>query len=146
MTALYVLLLLAAMAAIGRIIWSLRKIGQARNDSWDEKVIDQLRKGGSDPFQPHDVDFFFAMPDEPTARKVAGILDGEGFRTDVEHKDEIPSQPYSVHALRSMRLSAPDMKSMSRRFTQLAAEVGGTYDGWIASHVDRKDDNSEPIG
>ncbi len=146
MNLVYLLLLLAAVAAIGRIVWSLRKIGKVRNDSWDEKVIDQLRKSGSDPFKPHNVDFFFGMPDEATAQKVAQLLAAEGFSADVEHKDEDPSQPYSVHALIAMRLSVPDMKAKSRRFTQLAEQVGGTYDGWTASHVERKGDNSELTG
>ncbi|MBK6598604.1 MAG: ribonuclease E inhibitor RraB [Proteobacteria bacterium] len=145
MTAIEGILLLAAATAIGRILWQLRKIGKVRNDSWDEQVIDQLRKSGSDPFQPHEVDYFFGMPDEATASRVAAMLSAEGYRTDVERKGEDPSQPFSLHALRTMRLSVPEMKSISRRFTQLAAEVGGTYDGWNASHVERKGDNSELI-
>lgn len=134
---LYVFLIAGAAVAIGRIYWSLRKVARQRNDSWDAKLIERLRKDGSDPFQPHNVDFFFGLPNEASARELAAQLGAEGFATDVEHKPENPSHPYSLHAMKSLRLSVPDMQELSRRLTDLAKSKGGSYDGWAASHVAR---------
>ena len=49
-----------------------QQAAQRKNDSWDARLIDQLRKRGSDPFKPHDVDFFLAFP----TREAAGAAGG----------------------------------------------------------------------
>jgi hypothetical protein len=137
----YPLLLLGAALAIGRIYWSVHKVAAKRNDTWDAKLIEQLRKSGSDPFQPHDVDFFFGMPDATSAQSIATQLIAEGFATDIEHKPDNPSHPYSLHAAKALRLAVPQMQELSRRFTALAKERGGSYDGWAAAHVARTEGN-----
>jgi hypothetical protein len=138
---MYVVLVAGLVIVLGRIYWGVRKAAIQRNDSWDAKLIERLRKQGSDPFQPHIVDFFFGMPDETNARELAAQLGGEGFATDVVHKPDHPSHPFSLHATKSLRLSVPDMQDLSRRLTILAKARGGSYDGWAASHVARTASN-----
>jgi hypothetical protein len=42
------------------------------------------------------------------------------------------SLPLSLHATRSMRLILSDVVDQSRRFSEIAAEFQGRYDGWAA--------------
>ena len=60
---MYVFAIIGGVIAAWRIWQNLNKLRQRKNDSWDARLIDQLRKRGSDPFKPHDVDFFLAFPD-----------------------------------------------------------------------------------
>jgi len=130
------LLFLVGAGLLWRIYTDIRKAKEARVKDWDERLIERLRKSGSDPFQPHEVDFFMAMPSEAAGQAVAAILQAEGYRVDVHPAPENPSdEPFSLHATKSLRLSVPGMKELTAHFKKLAAEHGGHYDGWSAAVV-----------
>ncbi|MBV6417781.1 MAG: hypothetical protein CMLOHMNK_02545 [Steroidobacteraceae bacterium] len=134
------LLLLGGAIALARIWVSIKRARDLPAHSWDEKLIAKLRAEGSDPFQPHDVVFFFGMPSEAAARRVVERLAREGFEAEYKHVPDQPEFCYAVHAQRSLRLSVPDMKATSRRFNALADEFHGRYDGWAAAHNKRQQD------
>jgi hypothetical protein len=129
------------LIAVWRIWQNLSKLRQRKNDSWDARVIDQLRKRGSDPFKPHDVDFFFAFPSKEVADSLAAQLTGEGFKTDVIDTPENGELRYSLHAQKSIQLTVPDMQDLSRRLTDAALARQGRYDGWSAKQVPRASDS-----
>ncbi len=135
MTWIYLTLALAAAFALGRIVWSVRRIHSRRHDSWDARLIEKLRQSGSDPFQPHDVDFFFGLPDAASAERIALQLRGEGFTAEIIERADMPSHPFTIRATKQLRLSVPDMQDTSRRFSDLAKAAGGTYDGWAAARI-----------
>jgi len=135
----FILLVIAAGAVAAWRIWaSVRKLREQRDDGWDARAIERLRAQGSDPFKPHDVDFFFGLPDESACQTVQRQLEAEGFKVDLKPVPDSSTHPFSLHATKSIRLSAPDMKDMSRRFTELATAHGGRYDGWTAGVVGRE--------
>jgi hypothetical protein len=136
-TWMYVFAIIGGVIAGWRIWQNLNKLRQRKNDSWDERLIDQLRKRGSDPFKPHDVDFFLAFPTHEAAQELAAQLTIEGFKTDVIDTPESGELRYSLHAQKSLHLSVPDMKDLSRRLTDAAVARGGRYDGWSAKQVPR---------
>ena len=107
-----------------RIWQNLQKLQQRQNDSWDARLIDQLRKRGSDPFRPYDVDFFFAFPNPDGAQQLATQLRSEGFDADMKDSPENGELRYSLHAHKSMQLTVPDMQSLSRRLTDTATALG----------------------
>ena len=82
-TWLYVFAIIGGLVAAWRIYQNLQKLRQRQNDSWDARLIDQLRKRGSDPFRPYDVDFFFAFPNPDSAQQLASQLRSEGFDADM---------------------------------------------------------------
>ena len=127
----FVLFLVAgAGIAIWRIAYQLRRASQQREDDWDTKLIERLRRSGVDPFSPVEVDFFVALPSRAKAEEVAGRLRTEGFKTDVREMTDGGEHPWSVYAMRSMQLNATGVREISTRMRALAAEAGGRYDGW----------------
>ena len=136
-TWIFVFAVIGGLIAAWRIWQNLRKLQQRQNDSWDARLIDQLRKRGSDPFKPHDVDFFLAFPTRDAAERLANRLRNEGFDADVVDEPESGALRYSLHAHKSMQLTVPDMQDLSRRLTEQAKEMGGRYDGWSAKQVPR---------
>jgi len=132
---MYAFAIVGGLIAAWRIYQKLQLLRQRQNDSWDAKLIDQLRKRGSDPFKPHDVDFFFAFPTPDAAERLAAQLRSEGFDVDVKDSPENGELRYSLHAHKSMKLTVPDMQELSRRLTDAATQRGGRYDGWSAKQV-----------
>ena len=100
----FVLFLVAgAGIAVWRIVHQVRRASQVREDDWDSKLIERLRRSGADPFRPVEVDFFVAVPSRDKADQVAERLRAEGFSTDVRELADSADQPWSVHAMRSMQ-------------------------------------------
>ena len=136
---MYAFAIIGGLIAAWRIWQNLQKLRQRQNDSWDARLIDQLRKRGSDPFKPHDVDFFLAFPTSGAAEELGAKLRAEGFDADVHDSPDSGDYRYSLHAHKSMQLTVPDMQEMSRRLTDEATARGGRYDGWSAKQVPRTD-------
>jgi hypothetical protein len=136
---LFVFAIIGGLLAGFRIWQNLQKLRRQENDSWDARLIDQLRKRGSDPFKAHDVDFFLAFPSPEAAEDLARQLRGEGFDADVVDEPESGELRYSLHAHKSMKLTVPDMQELSRRLTEAATARQGRYDGWSAKQVPRTD-------
>jgi len=134
-TWMYVFAIIGGVIAGWRIWQNLNKLRQRKNDSWDARLIDQLRKRGSDPFKPHDLDFFLAFPTREAADEVAAQMTTEGFKTDVIDTPESGDLRYSLHAQKSLHLTVPDMQELSRRLTDMATAKSGRYDGWSAKQV-----------
>jgi hypothetical protein len=132
---MYVFAIIGGVIAVWRIWQNLNKLRQRKNDSCDARLIDQLRKRGSDPFKPHDLDFFLAFPTREAADAVAAQMTTEGFKTDVIDTPESGELRYSLHAQKSLHLTVPDMQDLSRRLTDMAIAQGGRYDGWSAKQV-----------
>ena len=129
---LLILVVAAAGAALTRIYTRVRKIHREQGENWDAKLIERMRRQGSDPFKSYDVVFFFAMPNESASGTAVSRLEAEGFAVDVKRVPENTEYPFSLRASKSMRLSVPEMKELSRRFGELARAGGGRYDGWTA--------------
>lgn len=138
---LYLLLLVGGALAIGRIVLQLRRLKNQKDDDWDTKLIERLRRGGSDPFRPQPLDFFIGMPDEGAAQRIAQRLVSEGFEVDVRAVADSVSHPFSVHAKKAMPLSVTEVRAASARLRELAEAGGGRYDGWTAGRAPRDADD-----
>jgi hypothetical protein len=119
---------------------TVRKLRPDHQESADEKMIERLRAKGYAPFNEYPIAFFLALPDEASCGAVRARLEPDGFTVDVKpmtaqlfgESQSGGSLPLSLHATRSMRLILVDMLEQSRRFTEIAAEFNGRYDGWAA--------------
>lgn len=130
---LIIMAFVAASAIIlARIYFKIRRIRASQQQSWDARMIEQLRSRGYAPFNDYRVDFFLALPDEAACQAVRTRLEPQGFSVDSKPMSEKTELPFSLHATKSMRLIVPDMQELSRRMTELAGEFHGRYDGWAA--------------
>lgn len=130
MSWLLVFVALAAAALIWRFMQSVRKGREEHGQDFDTKLISQLRAKGMDPFKDHEVDFFFALPDDTASAAVNRQLESQGFRVDVKAVPGDAEFPFSVHASKTMRIHAAEMKELTRQFRALALANRGRYDGW----------------
>lgn len=128
------LLVAGAVLLLVRIWFNVRKLREP-DEGYDDRLIERLRAQGSDPFKAHEVDFFFALPTGEAAGALRARLETEGYTVMEKPIPESVEFPFSLHASKSMRLSAPDMRELGRCFRALAQEHGGRYDGWAAGHV-----------
>ena len=132
MTWVVVAFVVAAAIIVARIYVKIKNIRSDKQESWDAKIIEQLRSKGYAPFNEYKVDFFLALPDEGACERVRSRLETAGCSVDPQPMAEKTDLPYSLHASKSMRLIVPDMQALSTRLDALAAEFGGRYDGWTA--------------
>jgi hypothetical protein len=132
MTWVVVAFVVAAAIIIARIFFKIKSIRSTKQESWDARIIEQLRAKGYAPFNEYKVDFFLALPDEGACQRVRSRLESDGFSVDTKPMTEKTDLPYSLHASKSMRLIVPDMQALSARLDALAEEFGGRYDGWTA--------------
>jgi hypothetical protein len=131
-------LLILIVVALGglRLFMTMRRRSLERPENFDAKVVRQLRDRGLDPFSAHELDFFFVLPNRAAAQRVAQQLETEGFSTDTRPLADEGGERLSLHARKSMRLIVDDLTALSKRFTSLARELDGRYDGWMVRHGD----------
>ena len=123
------LLVLAALISLARIVSQLRTtLKPKKDDDWDSRFIEQLRKMGFAPFDPYPVDFFFDLPDEQACREVTEELEPEQFAVDSRYEPD--TGRWILHAHRTLRLQVEQMKAFTIRFNAMAQSRGGRYDGW----------------
>jgi hypothetical protein len=134
----YLVLFLAAAVAVGRIYAVLKRVRNQRANDWDEQLVKNLRAQGGDPFQAIEVDFFFGAPTAEQGESLAAVLRPEGFAVDVKHMQTEGAEGYSVHALKALRVTVPEMQGHSARFRILAQAHGCSYDGWAAAGITRQ--------
>lgn len=132
MTWVVVAFVAAAAIIIARIFFKVRGIRKSKQESWDERMIEQLRSKGFAPFNEYRVDFFLALPSESACQSVRSRLETDGFSVDAKPMTEKTDLPFSLHASKTMRLIVPDMQDLTQRLNALAEEFGGRYDGWAA--------------
>ena len=131
------LLMVAALVAVVRVYLTVRRLSQSKTEDWDERLVKNLRTQGGDPFSPYPVDFFFDLPDQGICEQVAAVLGARGFTVDFRRIDPERGDRYTLHALKSLRISVPDMQATRREFTALAVQHGGSYDGWATAGITR---------
>ena len=132
------LLVLAALVAALRVYLTVRKLRTRQDNDWDERLVKNLRAQGGDPFKPHEVDFFFDLPDTEACERITVRLKERDFAVDFRRVDPEHGDRFTLHALKSIRVSVPDMQALTRDFTALAVQHGGRYDGWATAGVTRK--------
>jgi hypothetical protein len=97
----------------------------------DQRVLDQLREAGSDLSKPHQMEFLLYFPTEEAARKAANKIKAEGFSVDVKRAPQGPM--WLCLAMKRMAPKRAEIAAIGRKFTAVAQEFNGDYDGWETS-------------
>jgi hypothetical protein len=132
------LMVLAATVAVVRVYFAVRRLSAKRKEDWDERLVKNLRAQGGDLFSPYEVDFFFDLPDQAACEQLGALLKAREFTVDYRQVDADRGDRFTLHALKSLRISVPDMQALTREFKQLAAQYSGRYDGWAAAGMTRE--------
>jgi regulator of RNase E activity RraB len=102
----------------------------------DAETLEELARVGSDLSRSHEIEFFLYMETEAQAHAIATQLQREGFRAEVR-----PTETDTCWLCLATRSMQPDLEALHQlraRFTALAEEAGGAYDGWGATVVERE--------
>jgi regulator of RNase E activity RraB len=94
----------------------------------DRRVIELLGGMGSDTGKMHDIDFFFYLPTEEGAYRIAARLQKDGFDVEVHPPDE--SSEWSCCATKTMVPEFDAIVKIREYLTALAELHGGKFDGW----------------
>jgi hypothetical protein len=132
------LMVLAATVAVVRVYFTVRRMTANRKEDWDERLVKNLRAQGGDLFSPYEVDFFFDLPDQAACEQLGALLKARDFAIDYRQVDADRGDRFTLHALKSLRISVPDMQALTREFKELAARYSGRYDGWAAAGMTRE--------
>ncbi len=138
MQTMTILLVLAALVAAFRVYLAIKAMRKGAADDWDERLVKNLRAQGGNPFANHDVDFFFDLPSEAACEAAATQLREQGFEVDYKAQDPALGTSFSLHAMKSIRISVPDMQGHTQAFRALATQHGGRYDGWATAGMNRE--------
>lgn len=130
------LLIGAGVLAVVRIYYLVQKARNAHHTvDFDEHLITRLRADGLDPFRPHQVDFFLALPDDAAANRLLDALKSRGMAGDMHATPDAADFPVSVHVSRELHLTVSAIKALTAELGQLAQEHGGRYDGWAVGRA-----------
>ena len=132
------LLVLAALVAVARVYFTVRRASAQRKEDWDERLVKNLRAQGGDLFRPYEVDFFFDLPDQSACEQLGSVLKAREFAVDYRQVDADRGDRYTLHAFKSLRISVPDMQALTLEFKELALRHAGRYDGWAAAGMTRQ--------
>jgi hypothetical protein len=124
------LLVIGGVLIVGRIVHKLRSLRAAREEDWDTRFIERLRRSGVDPFKPVAVDFFLALPSVEAAERVSAQLAEELFEADIRSTDGAGDLPVSLHARKTMQVNEVGISAAAAALRGVAAAEGGRYDGW----------------
>jgi len=94
----------------------------------DGLTIAQLKEAGADITKPHAIDFFFYLPSQDAAHRIASRLAQFGLDTKVEHAATGPK--WVIQGQKSMVPDELELLILRKKFDDLAATEQGEYDGW----------------
>jgi MFS family permease len=98
----------------------------------DQHTLDALTDEGADLALETDVQLFLLFPGEGHARSAQSVVQREGHVGDVLAPDE-PDTPWVLAVHRRFVPTLENVRAARARYTSLATELGGTFDGWEAA-------------
>ena len=98
-----------------------------------EDVRTALRTNGSDIRKPHVFDFYLYVPMKNYAMIVANKIRRSGFTVKVSRS----GRRWLVVASKTIVPATAGLADQARFFEEIAAAVGGEFDGWEAELIER---------
>src|SRR5262245_39080067 len=98
------------------------------NHDGDAATLDELAHAGSDLTREHNIEFYLYVPQPTDAQDIATELRAESTTVEVTKADDDASWLCLIQ-----RRMIPDMaglRGLRERFSALAANHDGEYDGW----------------
>ena len=118
-----------SLLLVAIMLWNIWVKSRPTADG-DLKVIQQLQREGSDLTKAYSIEFFLYFPSEQAARSAADGVRATGFNTKVE--PSAYDQNWLCLATRDLVPTHEALHGIRIQFEELAARLGGEYDGWGA--------------
>ena len=96
------------------------------------EVLDQLKKCGSAVSEPHEFDFYLYLPTQLAAKQAAQKVRESEFAAKVSAPARKGDGWLCLASVTIVPKTAP-LSEIGDFFDQLAAALGGEFDGWEAS-------------
>ena len=97
-------------------------------DDATRTALAQIERDGSDLHRPLRMDFFVAVPDEPSGQAVAARATEHGFTTSVERDDETGA--WTCYCSKTILPTYEIVTGIERQLDELAKDAGGFSDGF----------------
>lgn len=107
-------------------------VADPTGETLDRHTLDALVDEGADLALETDVQLFLLFPEEGHARSAQSVVQREGHVGDVLAPDE-PGTPWVLAVHRRLVPTLENVRAARARYTSLATELGGTFDGWEAA-------------
>jgi len=109
-------------------------VGKSPSESGDpdDLTLRQLENAGADLRKETEMLFFLYFPTEGHARSAANVARREGFDARVMAPPPGFTE-WNTRLTRRMVPTRPTIKAMRARLEELAASLGGDFDGWEAA-------------
>jgi Regulator of ribonuclease activity B len=104
--------------------------GCSHKTDLDQSVRTQLRHAGSDLSRPHHIRFFLYFPTQAAAEQAASKIRAAGY--DVKVEPAATGSDWLCFTTKTMVPGLPALRTIRIDFDNLAASLGGRYDGWGA--------------
>ncbi len=122
-----------SLATFALFAWPGRPVRASEVDE-DARVIEQLRRAGSNLSKPHAVDFYIYLPHREAAESVASQLNKQGYYVAVRPASK-GKMPWLALATRSMLVTVGSIGQSASLIRQVIAPHKGEYDGWETAVV-----------
>lgn len=103
-----------------------------KKEDLDEVVISQLAKAGSDLVKPHNIDFFLYFPNRELAEQAKSLIHRENPSYEIIVKDSVQKGIILCEIHAQLVPTIANLKDAGKKFTEIASNLGGQYDGWGA--------------
>jgi hypothetical protein len=100
--------------------------GCTKKPTLDEWGLDQLKKAGNDLSKQHKIEFVLSFSTQSVAEQAAPRLRSAGFGVEVKQD----GSDWRCLATKTMIPDLAALEQIHRDMDQIAASLGGRYEGW----------------
>lgn len=96
----------------------------------NQKVIEQLQKGGDNSTKSRQVDHWLYFSNEKNRNLFEKLITQNGFKIETKEKIDDPSKPFKLHISRNDKTDPESISKITLELRKKAKELEGDYDGW----------------
>lgn len=96
----------------------------------NQKVIEQLQKGGDDLTKSRQVDHWLYFSNEKNRNLFEKLITQNGFKIEIKEKIDNPDKPFKLHISRNDKVDPESISKITLELRKKAKELEGDYDGW----------------
>lgn len=96
----------------------------------NQKVIEQLQKGGDDLTKSRQIDHWLYFSNEKNRNLFEKLITQNGFKIETKEKIDDQDKPFKLHISRNDKVDSESISKITLELRKKAKELEGDYDGW----------------